>query len=228
MNQERITAQIREFETFLGQGAKKINVALTDHQVSLLSVHARELLLWNQKINLTAITRPLEMAEKHFIDALAVRRFICPAQRILDMGSGGGFPGIPLKVVLPDTEFCLVDASRKKVNFLKHVIRTLGLPQIQALHSRVEDLGQAPEHAGRYDGVISRGFADLEKFVDLALPFLKPGGIVYAMKGKAGVEEISLGLRDRFSVFQEVYQLPLLQSDRSMIRLEPKNLPDGF
>ncbi len=136
------------------------------------------------------------------------------------MGTGGGFPSIPLKILNPSTHFCLVDASRKKVNFLKHVIRTLKLDNINAMHSRVEDLALDDAYAKSFDAVISRGFSGLEKFVGLALPLLKPGGKIYALKGKQAEEEITPALRSRFEIRIDHYQLPFEKSDRYMIRLK--------
>ena len=138
----------------------------------------------------------------------------------MDMGTGGGFPSIPLKVLNPFACFCLVDASRKKVTFLKHVIRTLKLENINAIHSRVEDLALDDAYAENFDAVMSRGFAGLEKFVDLALPLLRPGGKIYALKGKKAEEEITPALKSRFEIRIDHYQLPFEKSDRYMIQLK--------
>lgn len=209
----------------LRQGSEKMAVAITDEQISLMAAHGAELILWNKKINLTAIVDPLAMAEKHFIDAIAVQPFLeheksGPEQRMMDMGTGGGFPSIPLKILNPGLEFVLVDASRKKVSFLKHVIRTLGLKNIQAVHSRVEDLARLDSHANAYDAVISRAFAGLEKFVDLSLPLLKPQGKIYALKGKQAPDEITPELKSQFEIRTDHYQLPFEKSDRYMIQLK--------
>jgi len=214
----------------LKQGSKKINIHLSDEQISLMAAHANELLLWNKKINLTAIVDPLAMAEKHFIDAIAVQSFLYredmnpegmnKGKRIMDMGTGGGFPSIPIKILSPAIHFCLVDASRKKVTFLKHVIRTLKLENINAIHSRVEDLALDDAYTKGFDAVISRGFASLEKFVGLALPLLKPGGMIYALKGKKAEEEITPVLKSRFEIRIDHYQLPFEKSDRYMIQLK--------
>ncbi len=201
------------------QGSEKIAVKITDEQISLMAAHAAELILWNKKINLTAIVDPLAMAEKHFIDALAVQPFLGKEKRIMDMGTGGGFPSIPLKILNPSIHFVLVDSSRKKVNFLKHVIRTLGLENIGAIHSRVEDLAFEDSHAGTYDAVMSRAFAGLEKFVGFALPLLKPAGKIYALKGKHAPDEITPALKSQFEIRTDHYQLPFEKSDRYMIQL---------
>jgi 16S rRNA (guanine527-N7)-methyltransferase len=219
-----------EFCLRLKQGSKKINIHITQDQIALMAAHANELIKWNKKINLTAIVDPLAMAEKHFIDAIAVQPFLNQADRnqadrnqekkIMDMGTGGGFPSLPLKILSPSIQFTLVDSSRKKVNFLKHVIRTLGLDNIDAIHSRVEDLAFDDSHAKSFDAVMSRGFAGLEKFVGLALPLLKPGGKIYALKGKQAEEEVTPALRSRFEIRIDHYLLPFERSDRYMVQLK--------
>ncbi len=204
----------------LKKGCEKIKLDITQEQISLMAAHAVELIAWNKKINLTSIVEPLAMAEKHFIDALAVHPFLGQEKMIMDMGTGGGFPSIPLKIFNPDLEFVLVDSSRKKVSFLKHVIRTLGLKNIKALHSRVEDLAKDDTHAGAYDAVISRAFAGLEKFVGFSLPLLKSEGIIYALKGKHAPDEITPELRSQFEIRTDLYQLPFEKSDRYMGSVE--------
>ncbi len=210
---------MKGFSERLKQGSEKIAVNITDEQISLMAAHAAELILWNKKINLTAIVDPLAMAEKHFIDALAVQPFLGKEKRMMDMGTGGGFPSIPLKILNPSIHFVLVDSSRKKVNFLKHVIRTLGLKNIDAIHSRVEDLARDDSHTKTYDAVMSRAFAGLEKFVGFALPLLKTEGKIYALKGKQAPDEITPALKSQFEIRTDHYQLPFEKSDRYMIRL---------
>ncbi len=210
---------MQEFCGRLKSGSEKIAVDITQEQISLMAAHGAELIRWNKKINLTAIVDPLAMAEKHFIDAIAVLPFLGQEKKIMDMGTGGGFPSIPLKIMNPSLGFVLVDASRKKVNFLKHVIRILGLENIEAVHSRVEDLAFDDTHAKRYDAVISRAFAGLEKFVGFAFPLLKPEGKIYALKGKQAPEEITPALESQFEIRTDHYQLPFEKSDRYMIQL---------
>ena len=204
----------------LKQGCEKIKVDITQEQISLMAAHGAQLILWNKKINLTAIVDPLAMAEKHFIDSLAVQPFLGQEKRVMDMGTGAGFPSIPLKILNPWLDFVLVDSSRKKVNFLKHVIRTLGLKNIEAVHSRVEDLARDDSHGNAYDAVISRAFAGLEKFVGFSLPLLKPGGTIYALKGKHAPDEITSDLKSQFEIRTDHYQLPFEKSDRYLIQLK--------
>ena len=222
INSGSIIPDMIEFSDRLKQGCEKIAVDITREQISVMAAHGAQLMLWNKKINLTAIVEPRAMAEKHFIDALAVQPFLGQEKRIMDMGTGGGFPSIPLKILNPRLDFVLVDSSRKKVNFLKHVIRTLGRKNIEAVHARVEDLAREDSHASAYDAVISRAFAGLEKFVGFSLPLLKPGGTIYALKGKQAPEEITPALKSRFEIRTDHYQLPFEKSDRYMIQLKKR------
>jgi 16S rRNA (guanine527-N7)-methyltransferase len=220
----------REWSSFLINQAKTIEIDLDHTQNRLFSTHAIELIKWTQKINLTTITNPIEVASNHFLDSLVPARFIPPGARMLDIGSGGGFPGIPLKVLLPKLSVTLIDASRKKVSFLKHVIRTLKLDNIEALHIRAEDLAKHPSYINRFDAIISRALSSLDSFVNLALPLLADEGVIIAMKGEVDKTELddlrhnvlekinAAGSLDRqFTISLKRYILPLLNSERSII-----------
>ena len=134
-------------------GSSRLNFHVSAEQAAQMEVYAQTLLTWNRKINLTAITDPLQIAEKHFIDSVAACSSVRNCQTLMDLGSGGGFPGIVLKIMMPDLKIQLVDSVLKKINFLKHVIRTLRLEKIDAIHARAEDLKTDSCHAGQYDGV---------------------------------------------------------------------------
>ncbi len=219
-----------DWSNFLTDQARAIEMDLDRPQNRLFSAHAIELINWNQKINITTITDPIEVASNHFLDSLVPAKVIPPGAAMLDIGSGGGFPGIPLKVLLPTLSVTLIDASRKKVSFLKHIIRTLKLDNIEALHMRAQDLAVHPSYINRFDVIISRALSSLEYFVRLALPLLADGGIVIAMKGKIDraeldnlrynvLEEINAvgSVNRKFTISIERYSLPLLDSERSII-----------
>ncbi len=212
-----------EWEEIIINGAKYFDVKIGSKEAGKFSIHAGELIKWNSKTNLTAITEPLEVAVKHFLDSLAPARIIPPCSSMLDMGSGGGFPGIPLKIILPSLTVSLVDSSRKKVSFLKHVIRTLGLEGINAFQARVEDLSENKE---RFDVVICRAFSSLDKFIESALPVLAENGIMIALKGKTGYKETEsqmlLGNDNRqeglsYDTKAIKYSLPYIDSERSLM-----------
>ena len=218
-----------EWEDIIIRGARIFDVQIGSKEAGQFSTHAGELIKWNSKINLTAITDPLEVAVKHFLDSLAPARIIPAGSAMLDMGSGGGFPGIPLKVVLPSISVSMVDSSRKKISFLKHVIRTLGLESINACQVRVENL---PENRERFDVVICRAFSSLDKFIELALPVLAENGIMIALKGKMSYNEIesariyenkklSEGLLYHTEVIK--YSLPYIDSERTMLIMRRNN-----
>lgn len=212
------------------KGLAHFNVSATPSMVEFLAFHASEMLFWNKTTNLTAITDPFEVAVKHMIDSAAALPLVAPGSSVLDLGTGGGFPGIPLKILEPSLNVTLIDASRKKVSFLKHVIRTKSLKGIEAFHARGEDLAGDDAFRGRFDVVISRAFSALDVFVPMALPFLTPGGRIVAMKGREIDQEEALfetiegcladgsPIRARDLVMKRMtYTLPFMESQRTFL-----------
>lgn len=194
-----------------------------------LSVHAVELMRFNRRINLTAIREPLKVAVHHYLDSLAGLFWIPFRCRLLDIGSGGGFPGIPLKVLRPGMQLVLIDASRKKVTFLKHAIRTLNLDPAEALHVRADSLAQRPGYAGAFDVVVSRALSSLKEFILTSRPLLKGNGRMVTWKSSSVAEEIHM-LKEEMdpSVFpgiavrQYPYSLPLIRSERVLVVVSTK------
>lgn len=215
---------MKGFCHYLEKGAEALGLNLSPGQADLLAAHARELQLWNAKMNLTAITDIRLVAYKHFVDALAAAKFLDRPARIMDIGSGAGFPGVPMKVIYPDLNITMVDAVRKKVSFLNHVVRTLKLDNISAVHARVEDLAKDPGHFQMYDAVTARGFADLGKLAALAGPLLAPGGRIYALKGPHALEEITPELKKQFYITHETYSLPFVDAQRFVVILEVRQI----
>ncbi len=179
-----------EHRDLLLEGAKTFGIRLNEKEVEAFDLYLRELLKWNQKINLTAIRSEKGIVVKHFLDSLSAYPYLSKPSSLLDIGSGAGFPGIPLKMVNPFLEVTLIDSVRKKVDFQKHIIRTLGLKGIEAIHGRVQNKEVLQSMGGRFDFVISRAFSDLQTLLILSFPFLKKGGIVLAMKGEMNREDI--------------------------------------
>ncbi len=177
----------QDAKDLLLRGAAQIGVELTADQVGKFALYADELRKWNRKINLTAITTEKEIALKHFVDSLSICRVIRNEGRLLDLGSGGGFPVIPFAIVNSRIEAVSVDAVEKKVIFQRHVGRTLGLQHFEAVHARGEEL--AARYASSFDWIVSRAFSDIPAFVRMALPLLAPNGTIVAMKGQGGREE---------------------------------------
>ncbi|MBE3597092.1 MAG: 16S rRNA (guanine(527)-N(7))-methyltransferase RsmG [Hydrogenibacillus sp.] len=154
----------------------------------------RSLLLeWNAKMNLTAITDPREIAIKHFYDSLtvALSPHFTPPERMIDIGSGAGFPSLPIKIVYPEIEVVLVDALKKRLRFLQAVVEALGLTGVTLVHARAEMLGHAALHRERYPLVVARAVAALPVLVELTVPFCRLGGRVAALKGDKGRSELA-------------------------------------
>jgi len=183
--------QSEKWKTFCEAAARGMGIKLAPQQTEQFAIHAKELMQWNMRINLTAITDPLEIAVKHFIDSIALTDEIPQNARLIDIGSGGGFPGVPLKIMLPSLNVALVDASRKKISFLKQIIRMLKLKDIDAFHARAQDLPRDPAFAQAFDVAVSRAFTSLDRFVGVAAPLVKPDGKILAMKGKKAKTEIN-------------------------------------
>lgn len=165
-----------------------------DEEVKDFDLYYRILIEWNKKINLTAITDEAEAATKHFVDsvsALSCGLFIEGA-KIIDIGTGAGFPGLPLKICRKDLDITLVDSLNKRINFLNEVISSLGLSGINAIHSRAEELARNKEHREKYDICVSRAVANLSSLTELCMPFLRLGGYFISLKGPKAAEEVAL------------------------------------
>jgi 16S rRNA (guanine527-N7)-methyltransferase len=173
-----------EFLERLRAGASSLGVQVPLESEERLYWLASELLRWNAKLNLTAIVHPIEVLDKHILDSLGAAPSLLPgAARLLDVGTGAGFPGLPLALLRPDLEVCLVDSVAKKVGFLKHAIASLGLaPRVRALHLT---LAGAPEKEGvpEMDVAISRALREVPAWAALGFPYLRQGGQLVAMAG---------------------------------------------
>ena len=166
------------------QGAKTFGIRLDGKAIEAFELYLKELLKWNQKINLTSIRSEKGIVLKHFLDSLSVYPLLPKYSSIFDMGSGAGFPGIPLKIIQPALEMTLIDSVRKKVDFQRHIFRMLGLKGMETIHGRVQDKEILQSLGGQFDIILSRAFSDLRTLLILSFPFLKEGGKVIAMKGE--------------------------------------------
>ncbi|MGD8403985.1 MAG: 16S rRNA (guanine(527)-N(7))-methyltransferase RsmG [Anaerolineales bacterium] len=168
------------------------NVHLTGRQVIALTTYERELIEWNQKFNLTAIRDVAGIRTKHFLDS-----FSCvlawkanPPTNVIDIGTGAGFPGIPLKIIYPNTKVTLVESVGKKAMFCQHITSLLGLEGVEVVNSRAEDMGQSREHRESYDWGIARAVANLRVLSEYLLPLIQVGGKMLAQKGESGPAEV--------------------------------------
>jgi len=204
---------------FFLQASEKLNIPLSEEAGLQFETYYQELIAWNKKINLTRITERKKVFIEHFIDSFIPERFIPSKSSLIDLGSGGGFPGLPLKIIRPDLSVTLVDSSLKKVLFLRYLVRLLNLRGIVVLQRRLENHDFSDD---QYDVCIGRAFSSLEKFLPLAFALKSPQGIIIAMKGPNFLNELK-AVEPRLphwgiSLKQiEEFALPFTNKQRSII-----------
>ncbi|MCD6520987.1 MAG: 16S rRNA (guanine(527)-N(7))-methyltransferase RsmG [Anaerolineae bacterium] len=210
--------------------AKELGLILSPAHLRLFERYYQELTAWNRRLNLTAITGYEEVQRKHFLDSLScLLAFPSPEAQVpdtvplqlesralwcLDVGSGAGFPGVPLKIMLPEARMTLVEATGKKVAFLRHLVQVLGLQGVEVLHARVEEVGHQPEHREKYDVVVARAVAHLAVLAEYCLPLLRLGGRMIAPKGEGAAQEV------------EEAQLAFETLGGALVALKPVRLAD--
>ena len=175
------------------RGLFELGITLSEQQKTQFLQYYELLVEWNSFMNLTAITEFDQVITKHFLDSLSLVK-VCDVEqagRILDVGTGAGFPGIPLKIVYPEIDFVLVDSLNKRVKFLKDVKEALGLEGLEALHGRAEDLARDKSLRAAFDLCVSRAVANLSVLSEYCVPFVRTNGYFVSYKGKKGLEEIS-------------------------------------
>ncbi len=210
--------------------ASNLQINLTGHQVEQFDLLYREMINWNLKTNLTTITERSDVEIKHFIDSLTVSLGVNyfkskESYKVIDIGSGAGFPGIPLKIVFPHLSLTLVDSNVKKCSFLEHIIKTLDLVNIHVLHDRAENIARNPIYRDQYDVVLSRALAKLNILIELCLPFCNNNGCFIALKkggidaelnqAKFALDEIGGRIRDIIPV-----SIPQFEDKRHVIVIE--------
>lgn len=224
--------EIQEFSKELKEKAKLINIELEDKQTEKFYNYMNLLLEWNEKINLTAITEPKEVILKHFIDSATILKYIENNMSIVDVGTGAGFPGIPLNIINSNAKYTLVDSLNKRINFLNEVIEKVDLQNINTVHSRIEDF--AKNNKGSFDIAISRAVASLNILLEYLLPLIKVDGICICMKGSNAKEEIenaSKALEILGGKIEKVEEIILPDSDierNIVIVRKVKNTPNKY
>jgi 16S rRNA (guanine527-N7)-methyltransferase len=216
----------------LVDGARALGLSLSADQLAAFQIYYEELVAWNQKFNLTAITDYEQVQIRHFLDSLScllakeVRAALGrPGSRTIDVGSGAGFPGVPLKLVWPHCRFTLLETTGKKVTFLEHLIDRLALPAVTPVKARAEELAHDPSHREQYDLVLSRAVAELPVVGEYSLPFCRVGGWVIVQKGEAGAAEAWAAEKALSLLGGELrrivpVELPGLPEDRSLVVVE--------
>ena len=182
----------------LVDAAHEFGITLTSEQQNAFDVYYQELVVWNARMNLTAIVEHDQVVVKHFLDSLSIVPILqsrAPNIRLIDVGTGAGFPGIPLMIVFTDLRLTLLEATGKKVEFLNHVIAELHLPNATAIQARAEDLGRDVNHREKYDVAVARAVANLATLSEYALPFVRIGGVFIAQKGVDVDEQVRQATR---------------------------------
>lgn len=177
---------IEEFEKY----SEKMQIKFSEEQYNQFYKYMNLLIEWNKKINLTAIIEPKEIILKHFVDSLTIAKYIEENKKVADVGTGAGFPGIPLKIYRKDLKITLIDSLNKRLNFLNEVISELELKEITTVHGRAEELGQNKEYRERFDIVTSRAVANLSTLSEYLVPFIKKDGKCIYMKTLEVDEEL--------------------------------------
>lgn len=175
----------------LQERAAQLGLELTPQQAAAFQTYRDMLVEWNGRMNLTAITDDEGIVTKHFVDSLMGLPYIPQEASLIDVGTGAGFPGVPLRIVRPDVCVTLLDALGKRVTFLEELTRALGLDDVSCVHQRAEEGSRLPALRERFDVAVSRAVADLSVLCELCLPYVKKGGVFLAYKGPGAAEEIS-------------------------------------
>ena len=204
-----------EAKKILAEGALALGAPLDEKKLSNFGVYLDEIKKWNEKMNLTSITEENEIVTRHFLDSLTPLSFLTGIEKVLDIGSGAGFPGIPLKIAAPSMGVTLMESTEKKIFFLRHIIRTLQLPNAQTLFARAEDKAIISMIGGAFGCVISRALSGIDDFLALAAPYVKRNGFVIAMKGPAE-EELRKELAGRKHELHEI-NIPFTDRTTSII-----------
>lgn len=227
--------QIDEFSYELKEKMKRIDIDIADKQVEKFFSYMNLLIEWNQKINLTTIIEPKEIIIKHFVDCGTILKYLKNGETIIDIGTGAGFPGIPVKILNENLNVTLVDSLNKRIIFLNEVCAALNLENIQLIHSRAEDLAKNKEYREKFDKSVSRAVANLSTLSEYDLPFIKTGGQMIAMKGFEIEEELKnaeKAINILGGKIKEVNKFTLINTDnkRSIVVIDkvkptPKQFP---
>jgi len=217
------------------QGLANLKLELTDKQIEQFLKYYEMLIEKNKVMNLTAITEYDEVIEKHFLDSISLCQVydLSKPVKILDMGTGAGFPGVPLKIAFPEVEITLADSLNKRIKFLDEVIAELGLEKVTTVHSRAEELARNKEHRENYDLVVSRAVANLSTLGEYCIPFVKMGGNFISYKSGEIEEEVNAAgkaIKILGGQIKDVYKFDLSDQKRSFVTIEkikttPKTYP---
>jgi 16S rRNA m(7)G-527 methyltransferase (EC 2.1.1.-) len=219
----------------LKEGAAAFGVSIDENIQEKFSTYTRLLLEWNEKVNLTAVTEEPEIIVKHYLDSLSLGSLAeFDGKRMIDVGTGAGFPGIPLKICYENLDVTLLDSLEKRVRFLDVVIDALSLKNIRAVHGRAEEYGIKPEYREKYDYAVARAVAGLPVLCEYCLPFVRTGGLFIAMKGPSVEEELqeagkAISVLGGELVGVRKFVLPFSDYERSVVLIKKcRHTPAGY
>lgn len=222
------------FKEELNKQLEIISIKLKDEQIKAFYNFMNLLIEKNKVMNLTGITDPKEIITKHFVDSLTISKFIQDNNKVIDIGTGAGFPGIPLKVLNNTLDICLLDSLNKRINFLNEVVEENQIKNIQLIHGRAEDYGQDLKYRENLDVAVSRAVAPLNILLEYMLPFVKIGGTCICMKGNITEEEIN-NSKNALNILggeiekMERFVLPNTDNNRTIIIVKKtKNTPKTY
>lgn len=224
-----------EFKTMLNTELNYLSINLSDIKLEQFYTYMNLLIEWNKKINLTTIIEPKEIIIKHFVDCGTILKYLKDGENVIDIGTGAGFPGIPVKILNENLNVTLVDSLNKRINFLNEVCIALDLKNIELIHSRAEDLAKNKSYRENFDKSVSRAVANLTTLAEYDLPFIKKGGQMIAMKGFEIDEELQnaeKAINILGGKIKEVNKFTLIDTDnkRSIVLIDkvkptPKQFP---
>lgn len=214
-----------EFNKKMKESLKELNMEISEKQLNQFYNYMNILIEWNKVMNLTNITEPEGIIQKHFVDSLTVLKSIKENDSIIDVGTGAGFPGIPIKIAFPETKITLLDSLNKRIKFLEEVINKLELKNIETIHGRAEEVAHNKKYREKYDIAIARAVAPLNVLSEYLLPFVKIGGYAICMKGVKGKEEAVEGKNAIKILGGEItnsreFNLPNTEMARTIIEIE--------
>jgi len=224
--------KIDYFENLL----KKIDINYNEETIRSFKKYKDLIIEWNKKINITSIDSEEEIYLKHFIDSIIIKKYVIikKGSKTIDIGTGGGFPGIPLKLIDNDMRITLLDSLNKRIKFLNEVVKELNLEEVDCIHARAEDLGQDKNYREKYDYGFSRAVASLNVLLEYSLPFIKKNGLFIAFKGSNFKDEIqesknALNILGGEIIDIKEYSLPETDISRSMIVVKKiKDIPKKY
>lgn len=227
--------KLEEFKNIIIEEGKVYNLEFNDKQIDNLYNYMIGIIDWNDKVNVTAIVDEKMFIVKHFIDSLTINGYIKGKERIIDIGTGGGFPGIPLKILNENSKFTLIDSVNKKLNVIRDITSRMEIKNLEVIHARAEDLANKDEYREKYDVATTRAVSNLSTILEYMLPFVKVGGMAVCMKGPNYINELNeakKAIEILGGKFEKIETFNIDDSERNIIIIKkvkktPENFPRG-